>query len=159
MARGTRVSMTVRSRLFLPDLRKPLMDDGSSSRGAQAPSMEARDPSYSQRLRGPSSFRLRGRWALAIKPLGRRGLETASCRANAPCATGSKRPSSAWVLQGSLLVAVVFFGCANNITKQIAAQPLKRLLVCTVLVSFQGAPSSRRRRGRSVFQETREASA
>ncbi|CAE7794515.1 crtp1 [Symbiodinium necroappetens] len=40
---------------------------------------------------------------------------------------GSKKPGHAsFLLQVSLLVAVVVFGCANNIAKQIAAQPLKR---------------------------------
>ncbi|CAE7894102.1 CLT3 [Symbiodinium microadriaticum] len=40
---------------------------------------------------------------------------------------GSKKPGHAsFFLQVSLLVAVVVFGCANNIAKQIAAQPLKR---------------------------------
>lgn len=40
---------------------------------------------------------------------------------------GSKKPGhSSFFLQVCLLVAVVVFGCANNIAKQIAAQPLKR---------------------------------
>ncbi|CAE7306949.1 crtp2, partial [Symbiodinium pilosum] len=39
---------------------------------------------------------------------------------------GAKRSGSTSILQGCLLVSVVLFGCANNIAKQIAAQPLKR---------------------------------
>ncbi|CAE7655259.1 CLT3 [Symbiodinium sp. CCMP2456] len=57
-----------------------------------------------------------------------RGMEVAiDERSPSTQSEGSKKTGhSSFLLQVCLLVAVVVFGCANNIAKQIAAQPLKR---------------------------------